>query len=108
MINTIKKTILKIDVKDIYFENSESVKHEQKIGAYTFEFYVSYDTVVKNYISSSYTNPEEGDNEHTITGISELYIYDAKNKQITLKDNEIDNLVELLKFNLVGQSKTNN
>lgn len=108
MIDAIRKAIGKIDINDIYFENASSIKHEQKIGAYTFEFYVSYNTEVKNYISATYLTPEEGDNEYTITDISELYIYDFKNDEVRLKDEDIDRLVDLLKFNLVGQSKTNN
>ena len=108
MFEKIINLLEKITIENIYFDNSDCIKHEQKIGAYTFEIYINFNTKHLNYIGSSYLNPEEADAEYTIKSIGEVYVYDMNNNLIKLSDKEIEAIVSVLDFNLVGETKINN
>ena len=90
----IKELIKKIDFDIVYdYQNNVSLQ-TVKYGSYTFEFNVYYKKQVKNYIGSTYLNPEEGDIFFQFEEIDDLYIYAHKNNVLDFSDDEIYMLIE--------------
>ena len=94
----IKNAEFKINVD--YTNNYVNVNYKQ--GSYLIEFCVGYTKKVKNHVGSSYLNPIEYDLIFTITDVSELCVYDFKNRIIELSGLELDKLTELIDLKLNG------
>jgi len=75
---------------------SECVKESVRLKGFLFEYCVDYEINHYNFIPEDYDHEEEAESHITVTGVSEVYIFDSKGKEIELTGKEVDDLTDLI------------
>ena len=96
VINHIQETDLCVDHTTL----SDCVMVSEKFGSYLLQFAVTYETIIKDYLSADYEHPEEADISFNNTNISDVYVY-TNNNEIELTETEIETLTDVLYIKLI-------
>lgn len=108
-INLIYKKLKNLVIKNDFFvsldSNETAILINKHIECFLFQFTLTYSKSYKDYIGSTYLQPEECTTVFSLGEISDLYIYGIKNEFLELEEAQYEKLEKLIYKKLIIENQ---